>query len=177
MTDRLIEDEGQRDRLIARITRHRLPFRVTIVDGRPRSLDQNKLMWAWAAEAAQQREDMTIAEIQAEWKLLFGVPILNAENEAFASAWLPVEGQFTYAQQLSLCRVMAVTSLMNVDQLKRFLDEVQRYNIENGIELTDPDERRYGPARGSRVAGRDARSGDPRKRQAQDRPAPRRKVR
>lgn len=159
MIDRLIETVPDLDRLIRFISRQRLPFRATVVDGRPRSYDQNKLYWQWSKDASSQRPGMSITDVQSEWKLLFGVPILVTENVAFAQAWMAVE-DCTHEQKLRLLAVIAVTSLMTVDQFRRFLDEVERYNIENGIELTDPEERRHGPKIGTRVDWGRAGSGD-----------------
>jgi hypothetical protein len=169
MIDRLIETVPDLDRLIRFISKQRLPFRATIVDGRPRSYDQNKLMWQWAKDAADQRPGMTVADVQNEWKLLFGVPILVTENVTFAEAWMGAEN-CTHEQKLNLMRITAVTSMMTVDQQKRFLNEIEQYNLENGIELTDPEERRHGPKIGRRV-DRDAGSGDTDQRQEKDRGA------
>jgi hypothetical protein len=61
----------------------KLPITVQWKAGRDRSLDQNALMWMWAAESAAQRGDQTADETQREWKLVHGVPILRSEDAEF----------------------------------------------------------------------------------------------
>lgn len=143
MIDRLIEDERGRQRLVAFIKNQSLPFVANIKSGRHRSLDQNKLQWLWASEAAAQRQDMTPAEVQAEWKLRFGVPILCAENAGFAAAWLRPAVQISYEAQLMLMNVISVTSIMTSGQLKQYLDQVYQWNAERGIELTSPEDMQW----------------------------------
>jgi hypothetical protein len=177
MIDRLIENATALDRLIRFISRQQYPFRVTITDGRPRSYDQNRLFHQWVKDAADQRPGMTTLDIQCEWKLLHAVPILVAENVAFSDMWSDIAEGLNYSQQLKLVAFIPATSLMTVDQFKRCLDAIEQYNIENGIELTDTEERRYGPKIGSRVDRGDAGSGDPFDRAEADRQASGRKVR
>ena len=139
MIDRLVETVRDLDLLIRFIGKQKRPFRATIKDGRPRSLDQNALQWKWAYEAGVQR-GMTTREVQNEWKLHIGVPLMRAENEGFARAWEPIAAKLTFEEQLDHIQYVEVTSAMSVDQLKRYLDEVRRVSAENGIELTDPEE-------------------------------------
>ena len=159
--ERLVETEADRTLMVSMINCRKAPFRVSITDGRTRSVEQNRLQWLWAAEAADQRGDMSPPEVQAEWKLSFGVPILVTENPVFAKVWAIAANKLTHEEQLEIMLCMQVTSMMTVDQLRRYLDQVQRYCIEHGIKLTDPEEAHYGPKIGTRVAGRDTRYADP----------------
>jgi hypothetical protein len=143
MIDRLIEDERDLNRLIAFLRHQKLPFTARISDGRVRSIEQNRLQWLWAAEAAMQRQDVTAREVQAEWKLRFGVPILAADNEDFAATALRLEVKLSYEERLELMEFVSVTSLMTTKQLKSFLDQVYQYNAERGIELTVPEDLKY----------------------------------
>jgi hypothetical protein len=45
----------------------------------------------------------------------------------------------TYEQRLEAMRFVPVTSEMNVRQMVRFLDNVERECAEQGVKLTDPD--------------------------------------
>lgn len=140
--EQLIEDERERKRLLEHITQQSLPFTVSIKDGRVRSIEQNRLQWMWANEASLARQDTTAADVQAEWKLAYGVPLLIAENEDFALAWQATETA-TYEEQIKLMRFVNVTSIMTSKQISRYLTEVFQHNVERGIELTDPEDLRW----------------------------------
>jgi hypothetical protein len=92
-----------------------------------------------------QRQDVTAREVQAEWKLRFGVPILAVESDEFANAWLRLETKFSYEEQIALIEELniSVTSLMTTKQLKSYLDQVYQFNAERGIELTVPEDLKY----------------------------------
>src|SRR5262245_18041011 len=151
MIDRLIEDERGRDRLLAFISRRALPFRATVVDGRPRSTDQNRLQWQWASEAASQLEDTTARELQLEWKARFGAPLLAEEDGKFADLWALMERKLSYSERVQWMEFMDISRLLSVKGFARFLDEIFRTYTQEGIELTDPEEGRYGPKIGSRM--------------------------
>jgi hypothetical protein len=140
MVERLVENKSDLNLLIKYLMHQKMPFTVKISGGRPRSLSQNALQWQWAGESSQQRPGMTAREVQAEWKLVFGVPILCAENDGFAAAWANIDRKLSYEEKLELMNYFSVTSLMTSKQLSSFLDEVYRFNVERGIELTRPDD-------------------------------------
>jgi hypothetical protein len=144
MVERLIEDEGGRKRLIAFIGGQSLPFVATIKGGKMRSLDQNRLQWLWANEASSQRGDISNVEVQREWKLNIGVPILLEENAVFPALWEAVDEKLTYEERLLLMHALQVTRIMTTKQLSRYLDEVYRQNTEAGIELTNPEDLKWG---------------------------------
>lgn len=139
--DRLIADKRDLERLVAYLHAQPFPYTVKFTEGRLRSVEQNRLMWLWANESAMQRSDSTAREVQSEWKLVFGVPILVAENEEFADAWALVEAKFTYEEQLDFMDAMPVTSIMTAKQLSRFLDQVYLSEGKAGRKLTEPEER------------------------------------
>jgi hypothetical protein len=144
MTTRTIENEGERGRLVKFVQNQSLPFTVTFKDGRVRSVDQNRLQWLWAAQASEQRQDMTFTEVQNEWKLLFGIPILCAGNEEFGAMWSNAETKLSHGEKLRLMRFIPVTSIMSVREVAQYLDEVYRQNTEAGIELTNPEDLKWG---------------------------------
>ena len=142
MIDRLIEDRRDLALLFRFLEQRRLPITVKISDGRLRSVEQNRLQWLWAQEAASQRGDVTSDDVQAEWKMRFGVPIMCSSDDSFLSTWSAAERKLTYEERTELIRLIPITSLMNVTQLKAYLDQVYLWNTENGIELTEPEELR-----------------------------------
>lgn len=176
MTDRLIQTDADRTLLVRFITNKRLPFRAVITDGRPRSLDQNRTWHMWANEAAPQR-GMSPIECQADWKLRHGAPMLCAENAEFARDWGKISAVLPWEMQLLVMQRYEVTSRMLVNQLKRFMDDVRRECLEQGIALTAPEEAAHGPKEGSRVDWRDTRRSRSADRKTAPRPQTGRKVR
>lgn len=81
--NRIVETEQARDILVKFITGKALPFTASITDGKHRTNPQNKLQRTWMLEIAAQLGDRTPEEARGECKLMFGVPILRNENEAF----------------------------------------------------------------------------------------------
>jgi hypothetical protein len=162
MTERLVENEHDRRLLIRYIEHQPLPFRAKLTAGRLRSLDQNRLQWLWAAEAALQRQDITAREVQNEWKLLFGIPSLCTDDPVFAEGWAEVE-KLPYRKRLLLMQLFSVTSVMTQRQMKAYLDDVYRFNTENGIQLTVPEDLKWmcdGKTLGRRMDRSDTRHAD-----------------
>jgi hypothetical protein len=110
--------------------------------GADRSAEQNRTQFLWAREAAEQRGDTDTDEVRCEWKLLYGVPILRAESEAFRKVYDETIKPLPYALKLRMMRIVSVTSEMTVKQMNAYLDTIQRECAEQGIRLTDPDARK-----------------------------------
>ena len=119
----------------------KLPVTVEWVQGRDRSRDQNALQWLWATEVAQQRGDTDPAEVQADWKLRHGVPILRADSETFRGVYDRCLKPLSYEEKVTAMRDLdfPITSVMKVRQMVRYLDAVQRECLEQGFRITDPD--------------------------------------
>jgi hypothetical protein len=117
---------------------------VEITTGRRRSSEQNRLQRLWLNEAAEQLGDVTAEELRGYCKLVFGVPILRAENEAFAERYDAVVKPLNYEQKVALMMEpldMPITRLMNASQKTRYLDQIAKHFAEQGVVLTDPDRR------------------------------------
>ena len=118
------------------------PFTVDITEGRDRSSEQNRLAFKWYVEISDQtgedRED-----VRARCKLEVGVPILRAEQEKFRATYDRLIRPLAYADKLRLIRdtELPVTSLLNVEQMSRYLDIVFRRHAEIGVVLTIPPDR------------------------------------
>jgi hypothetical protein len=139
MPHRHIHSEADLDRLFALFAAMKLPITVEWVQGRDRTADQNALQWLWATEAARQLGDRTPDEMQREWKLRHGVPILREDSAEFRAFYDKALRPRSYADKLEAMRFVPVTSELKVRQMVRFLDEVQRECAEQGVILTDPD--------------------------------------
>jgi len=100
-------------------------LRVTIKTGKDRSLDQNAILHAWITQIANELREQTAAQIKAECKLVYGVPILRAEDEEFREFYDRAIKWMTYEQKLDAMAFVPVTSIMTVKQLSQFLTGMQ----------------------------------------------------
>ena len=139
MAHRIVATEYDRAAFIQLVQGLKLPATFEWQQGRDRSLDQNRLQFLWAREAAEQRGDVTADEVRREWKLRHGVPILREESAEFRATYDRAVRPLPYDQKLEAMHIIDVTSLMKVTQMIRYLDTIQRECAEQGIRLTDPD--------------------------------------
>lgn len=139
MAHRIISSPAELEAFMLLLSSLKLPITVEWVQGRDRTRDQNALQWLWASEAALQYGDRTADEVQREWKLRHGVPILREDSAEFRETYDRVIRPLPYEQKVEAMRFIDVTSALKVRQMVRFLDTVQRECLENGLRLTDPD--------------------------------------
>lgn len=139
MTERILDNQEDLELWVKYLRGRKLPQTVSAIDGRDRSGQQNSLQWLWATEAAHQLGDRTADEVQREWKLRHGVPILREDSAEFRAVYDQAIKSLPYELKVEAMRFLPVTSAMKVRQMVRFLDAVQRECLENGLRLTDPD--------------------------------------
>lgn len=139
MPHRIIQNEADLASFARFLGNLKLPVTVEWVQGRDRTRDQNALQWMWATEAAQQLGDRTADEIQRDWKLRHGVPILREDSAEFRAIYDKAIRPLPYEQKLEAMRFIPVSSEMKVRQMVRYLDTIERECVENGIRLTAPD--------------------------------------
>lgn len=106
-----------------------------------RSIEQNSLSHAWYAQIAAQLPQDDASGWKAHCKLHHGVPILRTEDEDFRAMYDSAIKGLTYEQKLAVMAYLPVTSLMNKDQLSRYLDAVQREFAQQNVFLEFPMER------------------------------------
>jgi hypothetical protein len=144
MTTRVVETEGDRALLLQFIKSQKLPFTVDVVKGRRRSVEQNHLQRLWLNEAAEQLGDRTAEELRGECKLTLGVPLLRAENTTFCEKYDEFVRPLPYEQKLAFMMEpldFPVTRLMSTEQKTRYLDMMFRHFTEQGVKLTDPEQK------------------------------------
>jgi hypothetical protein len=139
MAHRIITDATELDDLTRFLGTLKLPITVEWVQGRDRSREQNRLQFLWAREAAEQRGDRTAEEQRNEWKLRYGVPIMREDSPEFRATYDRLIKPLTYPQKIEAMDLIAVTSLMKVRQMVRYLDCIERECAEEGVKLTAPD--------------------------------------
>lgn len=139
MPHRILDSSRDLEEFFRLLGNVKFPVTVEWTQGRDRSLEQNRLQFLWAREAAEQRGDMTADEVRCEWKLRHGVPILRAESERFRQFYDEAIKPLPYDRKLKAMQLVSVTSEMKVPQMIQYLDTIQRECAEQGIRLTDPD--------------------------------------
>jgi hypothetical protein len=139
MAHRIIRTPADLEALATLFGTLKLPITVEWSQGQDRSLEQNRLQFQWAREAADQRGDVTADEVRCEWKLIHGVPIMREDSVKFREIYDTAIKPLPYEKKLLAMRFIAVTSEMTVRQMVRYLDTVQRESAQQGIRLTDPD--------------------------------------
>lgn len=142
MTTRAVRNEQERRELLRLIEQRDLPMTVSIAKGAGRTAAQNRLQRLWVNEAAEQLQDDDAEGYRAYCKLRIGVPILRAENEAFAEQYDRIVKPLPYEQKLEIMREpidLPVTRLMTTRQKKQYLDQMWTHFTSLGVKLTDPD--------------------------------------
>jgi hypothetical protein len=147
MTDRVIETEYDRKMLVRFIENHKLPFTASLVAGKHRTTEQNKLQRLWVKEVAEQLPGSfeSAEHVRGYCKLHFGVPILRNENDAFCAEYDAIVRPMPYEHKLKLMMVpfdFGVTRIMTTRQKTAYLDTVHKHFSERGVLLTDPEDRR-----------------------------------
>jgi hypothetical protein len=154
MVTRAVKNEDDLTLLTTYLKGRKRPFTVEITEGRDRSAEQNRLAFKWYVEISDQtgedRED-----VRARCKLEIGVPILREAHDKFRATYDRLIRPLAYPEKLSLIRdtELPVTSLMNVEQMSRYMDIVFRRHAEIGVVLTVPPDRyAYNPEKMARAA-------------------------
>jgi hypothetical protein len=145
MPTKILREPGHVQALAVLLGARRMPITVTWTQGAARSDAQNRISHRWYADIARQLGDRAAVEVRAECKLLFGVPLLRAENEAFRLSYDRTMAPLPYADRLAAIQAfdLPVTRLMAVAQMTAFLDAMQRHWLPLGIRLTDPEAMKY----------------------------------
>ena len=95
----------------------------------------------WLNEAAEQLADDTAENYRAYCKLVFGVPILRAENEEFRRQYDAIVKPLPYEKKVEIMKEpidFPVTRLMTTHQKARYLDQIYQFFREKGVQLTEP---------------------------------------
>lgn len=144
MPTKILREPGHVDALATLIGGLKLPITVTWTQGAPRTAAQNRLAQQWFTDIARQLGDRTHEDVRAECKLMFGVPILRAENEAFRLSYDRVMKHLPYEEKLEAIKAfdLPVTRLMKTKQMTAFMDEMHRH-WSPIVRLTDPEALKY----------------------------------
>ncbi len=115
-------------------------LKVTVKSGKPRSLDQNAISFAWYEQLARELPDEDANGWRCYCKLHIGVPILRAEDPQFREFYdNAMKVSLTYEQKLSAMTYVPVTSLMTKAQLSKYLEAMQAEFVRRGVVLEFPE--------------------------------------
>ena len=140
MTRRILHTQSDVAQLARYLEGLHLPLTVTVKAGADRSAEQNALIWKWNGEIAAQKGDETADEIHAQNKLRIGIPILR-EDDDFRELYDATIRPLPYERKLELMKgdLFAVTRIMSVKEMTRYLDAVFAEWTERGFVLTQPE--------------------------------------
>lgn len=111
-------------------------LRIIIKTGKDRSLDYNSISHVWYAEIANQLKDEDALGWKNHCKLHFGVPLLRAEDEEFREIYDKSIKLLSYEKKLQAMKYFPVTSIMTNEQFGKYLQEIQLYFCDLGVNLT-----------------------------------------
>lgn len=115
----------------------KMPFTVSWKQGYDRTQAQNRWQFRAARLMADHRGDVDTAEVQAEWKLDLGVPIMRAEDDEFREMFDLVIAPQTRETKLRLMRMgYPVTRLMKSGQMTRYMEFVVQECAAWGVDVT-----------------------------------------
>jgi C-terminal processing protease CtpA/Prc len=145
MPTKVIREPAHIEALARILAGRKLPITVSWTQGASRSDVQNRLAQRWFTDVATQLGDQTHEDVRAECKMLFGVPILRAENEPFRLSYDRTLRDLSYENRLAAIKAfdLPVTRLMTVKQMTAFMDAMQKHWTGQGVRLTDPEALKY----------------------------------
>lgn len=138
MTDIIVNSSESLQRAIGDLRqfwdKHKF-LRLKYTSGKKRSLDHNAVSWIWYGQISRELGEDSVDGVHEECKLRFGVPILRAEDADFREIYDASLKHLSYEQKLKAMRYIPVTSLMSVDQMKRYCDAMQANYAGRGVQL------------------------------------------
>lgn len=141
MSSRAIRNDADKVQAQRWLDSRRYPYTLSVVEGSPRSTEQNKLQRKWLLEAEEQG-DMTAEEYRAYCKLHFGVPIMRRDSEDFKEKYDRILKPHSYEDKLTMMMVpldFPVTRAMTTKQKTEYLDAMYNHFRGLGFQLTEPE--------------------------------------
>lgn len=108
--------------------------------GKARTVNMNSISHAWYQQVADELREDDARGVKRYCKLVYGVPILRAEDDDFREVYdSTIKASFTYEQKLAIMDVLEVTSLMSTKQFSQYLEDVQAHYLTRGVLLKFPE--------------------------------------
>ena len=142
MTTRILRNETDLESWVSLLSARAFPVTVSVVKGANRSGQQNRLAHKWYSQIGDEF-GLSAIEVKAQCKARHGLPIMKRDNPEWVAKWEPMYAPLAYEMKLQLFEIIPLTSEFVVKQMIEFMDAVQRQYRAHGIELIDPEARRY----------------------------------
>tara|TARA_R110000744_G_scaffold17882_4_gene48212 strand:- start:16 stop:468 length:453 start_codon:yes stop_codon:yes gene_type:complete len=112
--------------------------------GETRTEAQNRTIHMWFWEVAKHQEDLDALEVKGMCHRHWGLNI-KLRDEVFAWIWKRSGANLSYEKQCALLGSgrLNVSSSMEADELSEYMEAMSRHFRSQGINLTDPDLRKY----------------------------------
>ena len=127
------------DRLRAITAVQAAPLGVQVMFSDPRTKSQNALQWAFAGQVAKHRGDCTADDVQAEWKLKIGVPILRAEDPKFCDLYDQKIRPLPYETKIAVMKLgFPVSRILSKKQMINYMEQIMHSASIEGVYLEVP---------------------------------------
>jgi hypothetical protein len=138
MTTRAIRTESQLAAWFEHLKVRPLPLTVTAIKGEARTQQQNRTLHMWFREISQEIGDEA-SEVKGFCKGRFGLPIVRRDNPEWVKKYAPMYIPLNHELRIGFFAIVPMTRDFKLPQMMEIMDEVQRYYLQQGIRLTDPD--------------------------------------
>lgn len=99
-----------------------------------RSLDQNRLYWAWCHEV-EQAQGWKPGDAHRYHKWHYGLAILTHKHPEYRDRLMAMLRALEYEQRLNAMDLISCTSMFTVSEMQTYLDTIQQHWAEQGILL------------------------------------------
>jgi len=147
LTTRILRDEADRQAWVTLLCARDLPLTVSAIKGADRTAQQNRLSHKWYAQIGDEFGELA-ATVKARCKYRFGLPIMIRDNPAWVAKWsglyAPILRDGTAEQKALAFEAVPMTSQFTSRQMSEYMDAVQICYRAQGVQLIDPEARKYG---------------------------------
>jgi len=142
MATRILRNDRERAYWVRFLEAQPFPMTVSHLKGASRTRSQNSTLHMWFGQVSQQTGN-EMAEVKGYCKLNFGLPIMTRDNPAWIARYEPMYAPLPYQLRIQFFEIVPMTSVMTVRQMSELMDVVQRFYRQQGIDLIDPEARKY----------------------------------
>lgn len=142
MASRILRNRRDLQQWVNFLTGQAFPMTASYVSGAKRTNPQNATAAMWYAQIGAETGE-TPAQVKARCKLTHGRLIMQKDRPDWVTEWEPLYAPIPHHMRLKLFEALPLTRLLTTRQMSEYLDAVKREHEEMGIELVDPEARKY----------------------------------
>ena len=145
MTTYRLTDDHSRSKALLAVSQAPVGATVTVVEKEERTKAQNNLIHKWFQQIADHLGDVEMLDVKAKCNLEYGRPIFVRDDPEWETVFGYIFRNLDYPRKIKAIRKLDIpfTRRMNVKQLTEYMDAMQRDYREQGVNLVDPEARRY----------------------------------